>query len=64
MPKFTKEFVYRDPIVTVTYPAGWEGRLPMERYQAARAAGAFLPPVNIEGQPGDDVGGESETDAQ
>ncbi len=41
MPRFTKEFIYRDPLVTVTYPAGWDGRLPMERYQAARAAGAF-----------------------
>lgn len=65
MPKFAKQFKYRDPMTSVTYPAGWEGRLPMERYQAARAAGAFVadeeaPPVAD--QP--DVATEPSTDAE
>lgn len=64
MPKFSREWTFRTPAVTVTYPAGWEGRLSKERYDAARAAGAFrpVPPAAETTEPeksdGDDVHGQ------
>lgn len=45
MDVFAREWTYRSPQVTVTYPAGWSGNLPPERQIAARKAGVLVPPI-------------------
>jgi len=42
MDEFAREWTYRDPMVTVTYPKGWTGSLPAVRRKAAEQAGALV----------------------
>lgn len=44
MDEFAREWTYRTPLVTVTYPKGWVGSLPAERREAAEADGALVVP--------------------
>lgn len=49
MDEFAREWTYRDPMVTVTYPKGWAGSLPAVRRKAAeqdRVLVAEAPEVN------------------
>lgn len=48
MDEFAREWTYRDPMVTVTYPKGWVGSLPAERRKAAEAAGVLVMPEPVE----------------
>jgi hypothetical protein len=48
MDVFTREWTYRSPLVTVTYPKGWSGTLPPERQLAARRAKVLVPPPRRE----------------
>lgn len=41
---FAREWTWRTPLVTQTYPAGWTGTLPEDRCAAAAAAGALETP--------------------
>lgn len=41
MDEFAREWTYRDPMVTVTYPKGWTGLLPAARRKAAERDGAL-----------------------
>lgn len=45
MDEFAREWTYRDPMVTVTYPKGWTGTLPAIRRKAAEADGALVIPA-------------------
>lgn len=40
--EFTREWTYRTPLVTITYPKGWKGPLPDERKAAAKADKALV----------------------
>lgn len=40
--EFARDWTYRTPMVTVTYPKGWKGSLPAERVVAARKANALI----------------------
>lgn len=42
MDEFAREWTYRDPMVTVTYPKGWTGVLPAVRRKAAEQDGALV----------------------
>lgn len=42
MDELAREWTYRDPMVTVTYPKGWTGMLPAVRRQAAEQDGALV----------------------
>lgn len=42
MDEFAREWTYRDPMVTVTYPKGWTGALPAVRRKAAEQDGALV----------------------
>lgn len=42
--EFAHDWVYRTPMMTVTYPKGWKGVLPAERLVAARKARALVSP--------------------
>lgn len=44
MDEFAREWTYRDPMVTVTYPKGWVGSLPDVQRKAAEAAGVLVMP--------------------
>lgn len=43
--EFTTDWTYRTPLVTVDYPKGWRGTLPLERQLAARRARVLVPPT-------------------
>lgn len=42
MDEFAREWTYRDPMVTVTYPKGWAGSLPAVRRKKAEQDGALV----------------------
>lgn len=42
MDEFAREWTYRDPMVTVTYPKGWVGSLPAVQRKAAEQEGALV----------------------
>lgn len=50
MDKFAKTWTYRDPLTTVTYPAGYETTLPPKQQLKARRAGVLVPPEIDDGQ--------------
>lgn len=43
--KLTREWTYRDPLVTVTYPKGWTGTLPAKQRAAAQEAQVLADPT-------------------
>ena len=51
MDEFAREWTYRDPMVTVTYPKGWAGELSAAQRKAAEAAGALVVPEPAEDEP-------------
>lgn len=57
MPKFTREWTYRTPTTTVTYPDAWDGPLSPDIETAARTAKALEEP-EPEKTNGDDGNGE------
>lgn len=49
MPQTTRKWTYRDPLVTVTYPAGTDAEdMPAKRRKAAEDAGVFEAPKETE----------------
>lgn len=41
---FARDWTYRSPVKTVSYPEGWSGTLPIEVQIAARKDRALVPP--------------------
>ena len=50
MDEFAREWTYRTPLSTKTYPKGWAGTLPADERKAAEADGALVvqePPILV-----------------
>jgi hypothetical protein len=56
MTKLAKNFTFRDPIVTIDYPAGFDGPMPEAHEQAARDAGAIEETVDGHDSKPDEAG--------